>query len=119
MPITYENNDDAIASIINKIVPNETISFIQSDEDENNFLITTNGYDNNNNLKISKLSLLNNYEIRLNKSLVYNNDIILLDRGDEELKIQVPQHDELWLDNHRFTEIWMSYSVYEDTVLSD
>ena len=124
MPVTYENPDDIIRFIINQIRPNETITFIQLDEDENiwtndenNFVITTNGYNNNNNLEISKLSFLNDYEITINKSL--DDDIFLSDTGDSSLKIQVPQHDELLGENDRYTEIWMSYSVYEDTVLFD
>ena len=119
-----ETQNDIFDFIKNKIEPNETITFIQSNEDENiwmnhenNFVITSNQYDNNNNLKISKISFSNDYEIRLNKSL--DDDIILFNTEDSLLKIQVPQHDELWSDNHRYTEIWLSFSVYEDTVLSD
>lgn len=121
MPV---NPDNIIRFIINHIRPNETITFKQSNEDENiwtnyenNFVITTNGYNNNNNFEISKLTFLNDYEITINKSL--DDDITLFDTGDSLLIIQNPQHDELLGENDRYTAIWMSYSVYEDTVLFD
>ena len=120
---TYGNPNDMFDFIKNKIEPNEAITFIQSNEDENiwmnhenNFVITSNQYDNNNNLKISKISFSNDYEIELNKSL--DDDIIFL---IEELIIKNSSSSTRWLwsDNHRYTEIWLSFSVYEDTGLSD
>lgn len=127
VPLSDIVNRNLVDFIDENMKPNEFANFIQSNDNENlwtyyrtddegndlePFTIITDGYDNNNNLKLVSISFSIDFTIPINHSLYH--DIYLFDTENSSLKIQIPEHDELWLDNNRYTEIWMPFSVYPE-----